>query len=146
MKLTIYILVSMVLLPCLGANQQDFEENSGNSLISLRRNEIIEYKLHKQVLTFAKVASIAAILVAIGTIQPMIFLLPLAIVWIIITVLLVFLSFGKEYDRIPFVPEPVEYIVALAMSLFVPPLSAVAFLIEHPSIILIAFEGLFDIK
>ena len=75
----------------------------------------------------------------------MIFLLPLAIVWIIITVLLVFLSFGKEYDRIPFVPEPVEYIVALAMSLFVPPLSAVAFLIEHPSIILIAFEGLFDI-
>ena len=32
----------MVLLPCLGATQQDFEENSATALIALRQNEIVE--------------------------------------------------------------------------------------------------------
>ena len=72
----------MVLLPCLGATQQDFEENSANALIALRQNEIVESEITKQIGKIGMVASIAAILVVIGTVQPLLLMVPLVIAWI----------------------------------------------------------------
>ena len=81
MKLTIYIWFSLVLLPCL-AYETYFEEDSGNSLISLKQNGITKSESAKKIGTMVAVATVGAVIVLIGTIQPLLLLVPLVIAWI----------------------------------------------------------------
>ena len=93
--------------------------------MSLRQNEIIESELSKQVLEIVIVASIAVMLVAIGTIQPLLVLVPLVIAWFFVIVFLsgfclfmISFSSNKSLDLIPFIPEPVEIIGMIAASVY----------------------------
>ena len=126
-----YIWFSMVLLPCLGANQQGFEEKSGKSLIAFSRNEISESESTKQVRTIGMVASIAVILIGIGAIQPLLLTVPLAIAWIGLSIGLALLSqmFFNDGDRTPDYLRPLEFLLFFAGALIASPFYALYLLL-----------------
>ena len=126
MKLTIYIWFSLVLVPCL-AYETYFEEDSGNSLISLKQNGITKSESAKKIGTMVAVATIGAVIVLIGTIQPLLLLVPLVIAWFGVTLFLTFITLGFSYDsphRPQILPIPIEFILLFVPMLFVSPLYA----------------------
>ena len=139
MKLTIYIWFSLVLLPCL-AYETYHEEDSGNSLISLKQNGITKSESAKKIGTMVAVATIGAVIVLIGTIQPLLLLVPLVIAWIGLTGFMTLIAVTFSYDdpHNPHLPVPIEFILWFIPMLFVSPFYALYML---PTMI----RSLFDI-
>ena len=127
MKLAIYIWFSLVLIPCLAYETYHDEEDSGNSLISLKQNGITKSESAKKIGTMVAVATIGAVIVLIGTIQPLLLLVPLVIAWFGVTLFLTFITLGFSYDsphRPQILPIPIEFILLFVPMLFVSPLYA----------------------
>ena len=139
MKLTIYIWFSLVLLTCF-AFENNFEEYSGNSLVSSEQNGITKSESAKKVGTMVAVATAGAVLVLIGTIQPLLLLVPLVIAWIGLTgfMTLVAVTFSYDDPHNLHLPVPIEFILWFIPMLFVSPFYALYML---PTMI----RSLFDI-
>ena len=131
MKLTIYIWFSLVLLTCF-AFENNFEEYSGNSLVSSEQNGITKSESAKKVGTIVAVATIGAVLVIIGTIQPLLLLVPLVIAWIGLTGYMTLIGVALSNTHFP---EPIEFIFWFIPMLFISPFYALAHLPVLPSMI-----------
>ena len=134
MRLAIYIWFSaLVLLPCFTYGEY-LEEDSGNSLISLKQNGITKSESAKTVGTIVAIAIGGALLAAIGMIQPLLLgllLLPLVIVWIGLSGIsaLVMTGFSYEDPHQPYIPLPIRFIFLFIWSLFLTPKQALEMLL-----------------
>ena len=123
MRLTICIWFSaLFLLPCFTYGEY-LEEDSGNSLISLKQNGITKSESAKKVGTIVAIAIGGALLAAIGMIQPLLLgllLLPLVIVWIGASGFFAMIMTGMSYENPhqPYIPLSIRYIFLFIWSLF----------------------------
>ena len=126
MRLTICIWFSaLFLLPCFTYGEY-LEEDSGNSLISLKQNGITKSESAKKVGTIVAIAIGGALLAAIGMIQPLLLgllLLPLVIVWIGASGFFAMIMTGMSYENPhqPYIPLSIRYIFLFIWSLFLTP-------------------------
>ena len=133
MRFSIYIWFSaLVLLPCFTYGEY-LEENSGNSLISLKQNGITKSESAKKVGTIVAIAIGGALLVAIGMIQPLLLgllLLPLVLVWIGASGFMAYVMTAFSYDdpNQPYIPMPIRFIFFFIPSLFLSPMQALQML------------------